>query len=95
MEIQLNYVLSQSKLIVFFLLKKKSCYFQIILLFSKRLISIDLKKKDDHSCLVRGVRKHYWESTQQKEGPVTIKDTLKFFLYLRISIIAHSKLLME
>lgn len=81
-----------------FLVKKKkkksvSCYFQFILLFSKRLISYDLKKEDDHSLFVRRVRKHCWKSTQQKEGPVMIKDALEFFLYLRISTIPHSKLL--
>lgn len=52
-----------------------------MLLFSKRLILDDVKRMI-MIVLLEGSR-NITESTQQKEGPMTIKNTLKFFFVLQ------------
>lgn len=81
---------------IFHVKKKRSvsCYFQFILLFSKRLISYDLKKKDDHSWSQRDPETLLeWHATKRR--PSDNKGHPEALLYLKISTITHSKLLME
>lgn len=95
-KMKMNYVLSKSNFMELFLLKeKKKCglLFPIYSFVQQQKIDFIWFKEQD--CLLREVQKHYWKSIPQKEGPVTIEDTVKSFLYWRISTIVNWKMLSE